>query len=196
MVGTSSMAHGTARRVEGGLQAVDPLPGARGRHGRRRDDAPLGPRLAGGDRLRRCRQGVPLRADRRRRGALPGDQRLGLDGDRGQRELLQRPPRARRAALISLVFSYDAADPGEFERAYGPEGEWAAFFRGARGYVGTELLRDLELPGRYLVVDRWESREVYNDFVAAHREEYMRRVDETAFYHDHELRLGSFESVW
>ena len=81
--------------------------------------------------------------------------------------------------MIALVFSYDVADPDEFERVYGPEGEWAQFFRGGRGYVGTELLRDVEIPGRYLVVDRWESREAYNDFVAANREEYMRRVDET-----------------
>jgi quinol monooxygenase YgiN len=62
--------------------------------------------------------------------------------------------------------------------------------------VGTELLRDLEVPGRYLVVDRWESRELYNEFVTAHRDDYMRRVDESTFYHEHELRLGSFESVW
>jgi heme-degrading monooxygenase HmoA len=98
--------------------------------------------------------------------------------------------------LIALVFTYDVPDAGEFERAYGPEGEWAAFFRGGRGYVGTELLRDVETAGRYLVVDRWESSEAYNDFVAANRDEYMRRVDETAFHHSSELRLGTFESVW
>ena len=98
--------------------------------------------------------------------------------------------------MIALLFTYDASDPSEFERVYGPEGEWAAFFRGGRGYVGTELLCDVEQPGRYLVVDRWESREAYNDFVAANQDEYMRRVDETSFHHEHELRLGTFESVW
>jgi heme-degrading monooxygenase HmoA len=85
---------------------------------------------------------------------------------------------------------------GEFERAYGPEGDWAAFFRGAHGYVGTELLRDVEEPTRYLVIDRWESREAYNDFVERHHEEYMRRVDETGFLYRQELRLGTFENVW
>ena len=67
--------------------------------------------------------------------------------------------------MIALVFSYEARDAAEFERVYGPDGEWAAFFRGGRGYVGTELLRDVETPGRYLVIDRWDSREAYNDFV-------------------------------
>jgi heme-degrading monooxygenase HmoA len=98
--------------------------------------------------------------------------------------------------LIALLFTYEVSDPSEFERVYGPEGEWATFFRSGRGYVGTELLRDVEVPGRYLVVDRWESSEAYNDFVAANRDEYMRRVDETAFHYEHELRLGTFESVW
>ena len=98
--------------------------------------------------------------------------------------------------MIALVFSYDVRDAGEFERAYGPDGDWASFFAGARGYVGTELLRDVEQPGRYLVVDRWESREAYNDFVAANRDDYMRRVDETAYLYERELRFGTFESVW
>ena len=98
--------------------------------------------------------------------------------------------------MIALVFSYEARDPPEFERVYGPDGEWAQFFRGGRGYIGTELLRDVETPGRYLVVDRWESAEAYNTFVAEHRDEYMQRADETAFHHLQELRLGTFENVW
>jgi len=35
--------------------------------------------------------------------------------------------------VIALVFRYEARDPEEFERAYGPEGEWAHFFRQGRG---------------------------------------------------------------
>jgi heme-degrading monooxygenase HmoA len=100
--------------------------------------------------------------------------------------------------MIALVFVYDVeeSEAPEFERGYGADGEWARFFRGGRGYVGTELLRDVEQPGRYLVVDRWESRDAYNEFVEAHREEYMRRVDETVFHYERELRVGTFENVW
>jgi heme-degrading monooxygenase HmoA len=98
--------------------------------------------------------------------------------------------------MIALVFTYEARDPAEFERAYGAEGDWAQFFRQGRGYVGTELLRDLENAGRYVVIDRWESAEDYNAFVAEHREEYMRRSDESAFHYDRELRFGTFETVW
>ena len=98
--------------------------------------------------------------------------------------------------MIALVFSYEVSDTTEFERVYGPEGAWAQFFRAGRGYVGTELLGDLEQSGRYLVIDRWESRDAYNAFVEANRDEYMRRVDETAFLFDQELRLGTFEALW
>ena len=98
--------------------------------------------------------------------------------------------------MIALVFSYDVTDIEQFERVYGPEGEWAAFFRQGSGYVGTELLRDVEAPGHYLVVDRWESSGAYNAFVAEHREEYMRRVYDTRFHYDSELRFGTFENVW
>jgi heme-degrading monooxygenase HmoA len=98
--------------------------------------------------------------------------------------------------VIALVFSYEVRDAAQFEAVYGPVGEWAQFFTGARGYIGTELLRDVEAPGRYLVVDRWESSDAYNAFVAERRDEYMRRVDDTRFLYDQELRFGTFESVW
>ena len=98
--------------------------------------------------------------------------------------------------MIALVFSYEVSDTEEFERVYGPEGEWAEFFRRGRGYVGTELLRDIEHPKRYLVIDRWESAVAYDAFAAEHRAEYMRRVDDTAFLYQQELRFGTFESVW
>jgi heme-degrading monooxygenase HmoA len=94
------------------------------------------------------------------------------------------------------VFSYEARDAEEFERVYGPEGEWSEFFRPGAGYVGTELLRDVEHAGRYVVIDRWESAELYNAFVTEHRDEYMRRTDDTAFHYSQELRLGTFENVW
>jgi heme-degrading monooxygenase HmoA len=98
--------------------------------------------------------------------------------------------------VIALVFSYEVRDTDAFEKAYGTGGEWAGFFQSARGYIGTELLRDVEQPGRYLVVDRWESAEAYNAFASEHRDEYMRRVDDTRFYYEQELRLGTFENVW
>jgi heme-degrading monooxygenase HmoA len=97
--------------------------------------------------------------------------------------------------VLALVFSYEVHDSAEFVRVYGTDGEWAQFFRQGRGYIGTELLQDVEAPGRYLVIDRWESADAYNAFAAERREEYMERVDATRFLYDSELRFGSFETV-
>jgi heme-degrading monooxygenase HmoA len=97
--------------------------------------------------------------------------------------------------VIALVFSYEVRETAEFERVYGTDGEWAEFFRQGRGYIGTELLRDVEAPGRYLVIDRWESADAYNAFVAERQEEYMARVDATRFHYDSELRFGTFEAL-
>jgi heme-degrading monooxygenase HmoA len=98
--------------------------------------------------------------------------------------------------MIALVFSYEVRDAAQFEAVYGPDGEWAQFFGTAQGYIGTELLHDVETPSRYLVVDRWESPDAYNTFVADHRDEYMGRVDDTRFLYESELRFGTFENVW
>ena len=46
------------------------------------------------------------------------------------------------------------------------------------------------------MIDRWESAEAYNAFAAEHRDEYMRRVDDTRFLYEQELRFGTFENVW
>jgi heme-degrading monooxygenase HmoA len=98
--------------------------------------------------------------------------------------------------MIALVFRYEVREPEEFERVYGPQGEWAQFFGDGRGYIGTELLRDVEEPGRYLVIDRWESVEAYNAFLAEHNDEYVRRSDESRFHYVQELRFGTFENIW
>jgi len=98
--------------------------------------------------------------------------------------------------VIALVFRYEARDQEAFGLACGPEGEWAQFFRQGRGYVGTELLQDVEEPDRYLVIDRWESIEAYTAFLAEHQDEYLRRADESRFHYVQELHFGTFENVW
>ncbi len=98
--------------------------------------------------------------------------------------------------MIALVFRYEVRDAAAFEEAYGAEGDWAAFFGGSPGYIGTELLRDLEEPERYLVIDRWESADAYNAFLSERGDEYLRKADETRLLYVQELRFGTFENVW
>lgn len=76
------------------------------------------------------------------------------------------------------VSSHAAA---EFERVYGPNGEWTTLFSRGEGYRGTTLEK---IPGatnefrlvdsiyEFRLVDRWTSREAWNAFRRAFAEEY------------------------
>jgi heme-degrading monooxygenase HmoA len=99
--------------------------------------------------------------------------------------------------MHGLVYEYqvDPAHVAGFEKVYGPDGQWARFFRGAAGYLGTELLRDLMRPGRYLVIDRWVSAEAAAGFLAERAKEYERRSRDTAHLYLREVRLGDFDAV-
>jgi heme-degrading monooxygenase HmoA len=98
--------------------------------------------------------------------------------------------------MHGLVYEYqvDPARVARFEELYGPDGQWARF-RGAAGYLGTELLRDATRPGRYLVIDRWISAQAAARFLAARGEEYERRSRDTARLYLREVRLGAFDAV-
>lgn len=81
--------------------------------------------------------------------------------------------------MIVIVWEF-RVQPGRaagFERAYGPEGDWAQLFRRSPGYRGTELLRDPEDPERYLTLDRWEDPADFEAFKAANGDDY-RRLDQ------------------
>jgi heme-degrading monooxygenase HmoA len=84
----------------------------------------------------------------------------------------------------------------EFERAYGPSGEWTRLFQHGEGYLGTELLRRSDDPGEYLALDRWVSRAAYEAFRTRFGSEYQRldrRLEELT---EEEVSLGTFETLF
>src|SRR6185436_127927 len=74
---------------------------------------------------------------------------------------LDRRRRGHRMIVSVFAYTVDPAGREAFERVYGPDGEWARFFVGAEGYLGTELL----LGDEYLVIDRWSSEATYDAFL-------------------------------
>lgn len=61
---------------------------------------------------------------------------------------------------------------GEFENAYGPDGDWAQLFRRGHGYIRTELHSDPKMPGRYFTLDIWQSKQGFEDFKRTRAAEY------------------------
>ena len=96
--------------------------------------------------------------------------------------------------MIVIVWEF-RVQPGReagFERAYGPEGDWARLFRRSPAYRGTELLRN---PERYLTLDRWDGAAGFEAFKADHGEDY-RKLDEACEPLCTEERLvGRFTAV-
>jgi heme-degrading monooxygenase HmoA len=82
-----------------------------------------------------------------------------------------------------------------FEETYGPDGAWAQLFRQSPDYLGTELLRNLDHPGRYLTLDHWASRESLQTFKQDHQSAYAALDKQCESLTDKEMFLGDFEHV-
>jgi heme-degrading monooxygenase HmoA len=94
--------------------------------------------------------------------------------------------------VLVWQFRVRAGCEAEFERAYGPAGEWARLFARAGGYAGTELLRDAAAPGRYLTIDRWASAGDLDRFKADHRDDYEALDAACIEWTEEETALGAF----
>jgi heme-degrading monooxygenase HmoA len=102
--------------------------------------------------------------------------------------------RSSDGTVFAIVWEYHVR-PGreaEFERAYGPAGDWARLFARGNGYLGTELFHDDRVPGRYLTIDRWTTQEAYGRFYRLRREEYEALDFRCEQLTEGEHRLGAF----
>jgi quinol monooxygenase YgiN len=82
-----------------------------------------------------------------------------------------------------------------FEEIYSPDGYWARLFRESVDYLGTQLSRDLDRPGRYLTCDYWTSREAMHHFKQTHDAEYNAFDQQCEHLTDKEFLVGEFECV-
>ena len=80
----------------------------------------------------------------------------------------------------------------EFVEKYGPEGAWARFFRGSRGYIRTELVKDVAADHRFLTLDYWQTEEEFKRFREQNLAEYERLDKEFEGLTETETRLGAF----
>jgi len=101
-----------------------------------------------------------------------------------------------RAGYVSIwEFAVAPDRVGDFERTYGPGGEWVELFRRAPGYIRTELHRDREDRTRFVTIDYWQSRSAWEAFRARFSrsfEELDARCEELTTL---EREIGRFEPV-
>jgi heme-degrading monooxygenase HmoA len=97
--------------------------------------------------------------------------------------------------LIVWEFQVKTGAEAQFEKVYGPRGAWSEFFKQAEGYLGTELNRDLQKPGRYLTLDFWHSQEMYERFREQHKSEYKVLDVRCEQMTEGEREIGSFARI-
>lgn len=99
--------------------------------------------------------------------------------------------------MLVIVWEYQVREggEGEFERVYGPDGLWARFFQQGVGYLATDLLADRVTPGRYLTIDRWESRAAFETFREERAKEYLDLDRTTERLTERERLIGFFGPV-
>jgi quinol monooxygenase YgiN len=88
----------------------------------------------------------------------------------------------------------------EFLTHYAPAGTWAALFRQAPGYLGTELYRDRGRPDRFITIDHWRDEAAFREFRRRFAPEFEALDQQCAALTRHEATLGEFrggnEGAW
>ena len=66
--------------------------------------------------------------------------------------------------IVAWSFAVRSEHRRDFERAYGPHGDWVRLFDTSDGYIKTELHRHPQDASLYVTLDFWSSREQYEAF--------------------------------
>ena len=82
-----------------------------------------------------------------------------------------------------------------FEKAYGPDGDWAKLFHSDSHYREMRLVQDAFRRGVYLTMDFWESRAAYEKFTGEHQREDEALDARGEQMTAKERRIGLFEVV-
>ena len=97
--------------------------------------------------------------------------------------------------VIIWEYQVKVVQQTEFEKVYSPNGKWAELFKLGQGYLETELLQDTTNPNRYLTIDRWASKQDYDEFLFKWEQEYTTLDAHYDNLMEHEALLGVYDSV-
>jgi heme-degrading monooxygenase HmoA len=99
--------------------------------------------------------------------------------------------------MVAIIWSYHVQPEkrAEFEAAYGSDGEWAELFRKGRGYIRTELLRDIDRQNRYTTIDYWATEDDYKSFQDQFTADYQALDARFEAWTISETLIGKFEVV-
>jgi|SRR5690606_27727787 len=97
--------------------------------------------------------------------------------------------------VVIWEYKIKPGNADHFEQAYGPDGEWAQFFRQSKDFIGTELMKGIEASRSYVTIDRWTSEQAYVNFIEKHKAEYESLDDVLTPLTEFETKLGWYNSL-
>lgn len=80
----------------------------------------------------------------------------------------------KRETSYAVIWEFHVK-PGykeKFIKSNEPGGEWIQLFSQSDGYLGTEILYDLQNKSRIVLIDRWASQQAYEAFRKQHDNDY------------------------
>ncbi|GLQ92040.1 antibiotic biosynthesis monooxygenase family protein [Dyella acidisoli] len=90
-------------------------------------------------------------------------------------------------------FQVKPEQEASFLEHYGSEGIWVQLFKQAPGFIETLLLRDRDVPYRYVTVDRWQSAAAYQAFRTQFAEAYAALDRACESLTSAEREIGTFD---
>jgi hypothetical protein len=94
---------------------------------------------------------------------------------RQQQERSSADVRGARVQLTAYLWAYHVRPEQveAFRHAYGPDGEWAAFFRRSDAYIRTDLLLDRTEPNRFVTIDYFAEPQARAHLFEAYGDAYL-----------------------
>ena len=97
--------------------------------------------------------------------------------------------------VVAWAFVVKPEHQRDFERTYGPSGDWVRLFRSGAGYIKTELHSDPEKRGRYITLDFWRAPEQYEAFREQSKSAYQEIDARCERLTTEEQLLGDFSDL-
>ncbi len=99
--------------------------------------------------------------------------------------------------MFLILWEYDVKQGCEdqYERVYGPAGDWAQLFRRDPAYQRTLLLRDPFRGHTYVTCDFWDTREAYELFLRINSDAYSALDERCEELTSAERKIGAFEQL-
>lgn len=94
--------------------------------------------------------------------------------------------------MYCIAWKYTvSSDHSKFEQEYSRNGSWFKLFEPCEDYLGHELMKG-ENDNTYLLLDKWMSKEDYEEFLADNQAAYDQLNDRCKGLYDSEESLGSY----